>query len=76
MAADRPMFRFVVGKTDGVAFPTAPDRVSLSIGHLSPGVMMSLAMPADEARAMANALYEAADAAEKMLPVAAATVAA
>ncbi len=69
---DGQMFRFVAGKVDGVAFPTTADRVSLSIGHLSGGVIMSLDMPADQARAMANALYEAADAAEKVLPVVAA----
>lgn len=66
---DGQMFRFVVGKVDGVVFPTTADRVSLSIGHLSGGVIMSLDMPADQARAMANALYEAAEASEKVLPV-------
>ena len=70
----KPIFRFTVGKTDGIAFPTSADRVALAIGHLSGGAMTSIDMPADEARAMANALYEAADAAEKVLPVAAATV--
>lgn len=73
---DGQMFRFVVGKVDGVAFPTTADRVALSIGHLSGGVMTSLSMPATDARAMANALYEAADASEKVLPVAAAKAAA
>lgn len=71
----KPIFRFTVDKTDGIAFPTSPDRVALGIGHLSGGAMISLDMPADQARAMANALYEAADASEKMLPVAAAGVA-
>ncbi len=70
---DGQMFRFVVSEVAGVAFPTTADRVALSIGHLTGGVMMSLNMPADEARAMANALYEAADASEKAPPVAAAT---
>ena len=66
-----PMFRFTVGKVDGVAMPTTADRVAMSIGHLSGGVIMSLDMPADEARAMANALYEAAEASERVpVPVA------
>lgn len=70
-----PMFRFTVGKVDGVALPTTADRVALSIGHLSGGVIMSLSMPADEARAMANALYEAAEASE-CVPAAATGIAA
>lgn len=65
----KPIFRFTVGKTDGIAFPTSADRVALAIGHLSGGAMTSLDMPADEARAMANALYEAAEASERV-PVA------
>ena len=64
-----PMFRFTVGKVDGVAMPTTADRVAMSIGHLAGGVVTSIDMPADEARAMANALYEAAEASERV-PVA------
>jgi len=71
----KPIFRFTVGKTDGIAFPTSADRVALGIGHTSGGVMISLDMPAEQARAMANALYEAAEASEKV-PVAAAGAAA
>ena len=74
--ADRPMFRFTVGKVDGVAMPTTADRVAMSIGHLAGGVVTSIDMPAAEARAMANALYEAAEASEKVLPVMAAKAAA
>ena len=72
----KPIFRFTIGRTDNIAFPAHADRVALAIGHISGGVMTSLDMPATEARAMANALYEAADASDKMLPVAAAGVAA
>ena len=60
------MFRFTVGKVDGVAMPTTADRVAMSIGHLTGGVVTSIDMPADEARAMANALYEAAEASERV----------
>lgn len=49
------------------------DRVGLSLTW-SGGPSVSTTMLPDEARAMANALYEAADASEKVLPVAAATV--
>jgi len=69
----KPIFRFIVGKTDGIAFPTSADRVALGIGHLGGGAMISLDMPSDQARAMANALYEAAEASERV-PVAARAV--
>lgn len=70
-----PAFRFAIGNTSGVAHPTVADRVALLLGHLNGGVTTTTSMSATEARAMANALYEAADASEKVLPVAAAGVA-
>ena len=69
MAAPTPLFRFAVDKVSGVVLQTAADRVVMILGHLTGGVTVNLAMSADEARAMANALYEAADASEKALPV-------
>lgn len=65
---DLPMFRFTLGKTEGVAYHTAADRVGVSLNHISSAVTTSMAMTADEARALANALYQAADAAENVLP--------
>lgn len=71
-----PLFRFAI--SDGIrgfVSPTIADRVGLNFGGSHP-LNVNVTMSASEARAMANALYEAADASEKMLPVAAATVAA
>ncbi len=70
-----PRFDFKLG-ADVPCFTLATlDRVGLSLVWLN-GPSVSTTMLPDEARAMANALYEAADASEKVLPVAAATVAA
>ncbi len=72
---DVPRFDFSLG-ADVPCFTIATcHRVGLSLTWSS-GPSFSATLMPDEARAMANALYEAADAAEKMLPVAAAVVAA
>lgn len=69
-----PRFDFRLG-ADVPCFTIATcDRVGLSLTW-SAGPSLSTTMMPDEARAMANALYEAADAAEKVPPVRAATVA-
>lgn len=73
--ADKPTFRFDIGKAFGFVAVTRTDRASLCIGHYG-GLMMNLDVSPTEARAVANALYEAADASEKVLPVVAAAVAA
>ena len=70
-----PMFRFAV--SDGIrgfAAATIADRVGLNFGGAYT-LNVNLTMSAEEARSVANALYEAADASEKVLPVAAAAVA-
>lgn len=70
-----PRFDFRLG-ADVPCFTIATrDRVGLSL-MWSNGPSLSTTMMPDEARAMANALYEAADASEKALPVAAPGVAA
>ncbi len=70
-----PLFRFAVADgIRGFASPTIADRVGLNFGG-SHTLNVNLTMSAEEARGLANALYEAADASEKVLPVAAATVA-
>jgi hypothetical protein len=69
-------FQFKAGNNvDGYATARIVDRVTLSFGAGST-MFTVMTLTADEARAMANALYEAAEASEKMLPVAAATVSA
>lgn len=70
---DPQMFRFTLGKTEGVAYHTIADRVGVSLNHIGSAVATSMTMTATEARAMANALYEAAEASEKV-PAAAAKV--
>lgn len=65
----KPFFRFALGKTQGVAYSTIADRVGISINHIDNPVVTSMTMSATEARAMANALYEAAEASERV-PVA------
>lgn len=67
--ADTQLFRFSLGEhTRGFAAPLRADRVGLNF--LVPNAATNIAMSSAEARAIANALYEAADAAEKVLPVA------
>lgn len=71
MATQRFDFRLSV---DASCFTIATcDRVGLSLTW-SGGPSVSATMTPDEARAMANALYEAAEASERVLPVAAAKV--
>lgn len=70
----RPTLFRIGEATQGMAAPRAGDRVALTFVVIG-GPDIHMTMSATEARAMANALYEAADASEKMLPVAAATVA-
>lgn len=70
-----PRFDFRLGAEVPCFTIATCDRVGLSLTW-SNGPSFSTTMMPNEARAMANALYEAADASEKMLPVAAATVAA
>ncbi len=70
-----PIFRFTVGDgMQGFAAPLASDRVGVTFMVIG-GPNYNMPMSADDARRVANALYEAADAAEKMLSVAAAGVA-
>lgn len=66
---DAPLFRFQIGEhVRGFASLLRTDRVGLNLGGIGlPNFNMP--MSATEARAMANALYEAADASEKALPV-------
>lgn len=66
--------QFKIGSMHGYATARIVDRVNLTINH-SPDAFTNMTLSATEARAMANALYEAADASEKVLPVAAAAVA-
>lgn len=67
---------FRIGETtQGMAAPRSGDRVALTFVVIS-GPDIHMTMSTHEARAVANALYEAADASEKVLPVAAAGVAA
>lgn len=73
MTAAPALFR-IGESTHGTAAPRAGDRVALTFVVIS-GPDIHMTMSTHEARAVANALYEAADASEKMLPVAAATVA-
>lgn len=63
-----PYSEFKVGSIDGHARPGRSDRVSLCFGYGSEN-FTTLNMSSAEARAMANALYEASDAAELLLPV-------
>lgn len=64
-----PTFEFRAGAINGHVRPSGhAERVSLIFG-LGAEHFTSLSMTATEARAMANALYEAADAAEKVLPL-------
>lgn len=70
----RPALFHIGEAMQGMAAPRAGDRVALTFVVLS-GPDIHMTMSTHEARAVANALYEAADAAEKMLPVAAAGVA-
>lgn len=65
-----PSFRFKLADAPCFASPTIADRVTCIVAFNGP-CMATLSMSAAEARGMANALYEAADAAEKLLPVAA-----
>lgn len=67
--------QFKAGPVDGYTTTRLADRVTLSFGYGS-SLLSVLTLTAVEARAMANALYEAAEASETMLPVSAATVAA
>ncbi|WP_020699581.1 hypothetical protein [Reyranella massiliensis] len=66
---DVPLFRFQIGEhVRGWAAQLRADRVGLTFGGIGlPNINMP--MTATEARALANALYEAADASEKALPV-------
>lgn len=66
--SDAPLSRFTIAaNTRGFASPLGPERVGLNfLGVGAPTV--NITMSAHEARDMANALYEAADAAEKVLP--------
>ena len=67
---------FRIGEsTQGMAAPRAGDRVALTFVVIG-GPDIHMTMSTHEARSVANALYEAADASEKVLPVAAAGVAA
>ena len=67
---------FRIGEsTQGMAAPRAGDRVALTFVVIG-GPDIHMTMSTNEARSVANALYEAADASEKALPVAAAGVAA
>lgn len=70
----RPALFHIGGTTQGMAAPRPGDRVALAFIVIG-GPDIHMTMSTHEARAVANALYEAADAAEKMLPVAAAGVA-
>lgn len=67
--ADNPLFRFQIGEhVRGWAAPLRADRVCLNFGGIGlPSINMP--MSATEARAVANALYEAAEASEKVLPI-------
>ncbi len=67
--ADAPLFRFQIAEhVRGFASPLRTDRVGLNFGGIGlPN--FNIPMSATEARAVANALYEAADASEKTLPV-------
>ena len=65
-----PLFRFQLGgHTRGFAAPLQSDRVGLNFLAIGGGASTVVSMSAFEARAVANALFEAADAAEKVLPV-------
>lgn len=69
--------RFTIADhTRGFASPLGPERVGLNFLGLSGAPSINVTMSATEARSIANALYEAADAAEKVLPVAGAKEAA
>lgn len=71
------LHRFTIGEnTRGFAAPLAVDRVGITFMTGNGGPTWNISMSAEEARRVANALYEAADASEKVLPVAAAGVAA
>lgn len=72
--SDVEFHRFTIGaNTRGFAAPLAADRVGITF-MTAGGPNWNTPMSAEEARGVANALYEAADASEKVLPVAAATV--
>lgn len=71
----RPALFHIGEAMQGMAAPRAGDRVALTFIVIS-GPDIHMTMSTHEARAVANALYEAADASEKVLPVVAATVAA
>ena len=68
--SDVPLSKFTIGEhTRGFAAPLGTERVGLNFIAIG-GPTVNMTMSATEARAVANALYEA-DAAEKLLPVAA-----
>lgn len=63
------LFLFALGPMLGVTSPTASDMVGVTLTNPSGGARFTMDMSSTEARAMANALYEAAEASEAMLPV-------
>lgn len=74
--ANVELHRFTVGEhTRGFAAALYADRVGISF--ITPdGPTWNITMTPEQARSVANALYEAAEASEKAPPVAAPTVAA
>lgn len=68
--AEPTLHRFKVGEiVHGFAAPLAADRVGITFMVVG-GPNFNMPMAAEDARRVANALYEAADASEKVLPVA------
>lgn len=67
--ADVPLFRFQIGEhIRGFTAVLRASRVGVNFNGIGlPSINMP--MTATEARALANSLYEAADASEKVLPV-------
>lgn len=64
-----PSFRFDISDhIRGSVSPVTADRVGLYMNGAN-SLTILLTMSATDARAFANALYEAADASEKVLPV-------
>lgn len=72
--SDVQFHRFAIGaNTRGFAAPLAADRVGITF-MTAGGPNWNTPMSAEEARAVANALYEAAEASEKIVAAAPATV--